>query len=426
MALAALVMAGCGKQVTAEKPDWFTNQNYFDEKNVMYEEMPIHPENVVMVGDDYIDRGVWNEFFADTTIKNRGITYDASEHVLYRIGRIASQKPHKIFVSAGYNDIRHGTPDETVVENIRQIFKTVSKLSPDTRCYWLNIVGTADFTEEQRASVRLINAEVAKLGLKAGFETIDINSVLSDGIADGTYSWDGGKYLNGAGYEAYAKAIEEPMKRTALNKAADREYPLEISDYYKHRVSVFNSLPASKKKICMLGNSLNNNALWTELFPMGYIINRGISGDVVKGVRQRLDEIADDRPMKIFLITGTNDFVNDNNVQAIDVWADYENLIKDIRTLFPSTRLYVQSTLPLNPKSKFYLDNNAKIAELNKLLFGAAERYGYFYLDIATLLSDENGDLRDEYTTDGIHLSAAGYFVWASELAKGNRMMQNI
>ena len=55
-------------------------------------------------------------------------------------------------------------------------------------------------------------------------------------------------------------------------------------------------------------------------------------------------------------------------------------------------------------------------------LLSSVARYKYFYLDIASILSDENGDLAEANTTDGIHLSATGYFKWAAELAKGMRM----
>ena len=179
-------------------------------------------------------------------------------------------------------------------------------------------------------------------------------------------------------------------------------------------------------KIIMLGNSLQNNALWTELFPMGYIANRGISGDVIEGVHQRLDEIVKDNPDKIFLITGTNDLVNDPDVTALQVYDRYEKLIVDIMEQLPLTELYVQSMLPLNPKSKFYEGFNDRAAEINKLLEAASGRYGFYYLDIASILSDEKGDLREDCTTDGIHLSANGYFYWAAELARGNRMMLSI
>ena len=424
-AVLAACCCGCSQKPVA-KPEWFTNTTYFEEKNGMYAEMPVSPKNIVMVGDDYIDRGLWNEFFADTTIKNRGITYDATEHVLYRIDQIAACKPAKIFVSAGWNDVLHGTPDAVIVSNIEQIFSRIRKISPKTRCYWLNIVGSPILTEEQMASVKSVNDQVVQLSFKAGFEVIDIDSALRAGIADSTYSWDGGKLLNGAGYEALAQAIERQIGKPHLNHANDREYPLEVSDYYRHRVSIFRSLPETKNKIIMLGNSLNNNALWTELFPMGYIVNRGISGDVVDGVCQRVDELVADQPDKIFLITGTNDLVNEPEATALTVYDRYEKLIRTIREQLPQTELYVQSILPLNPKSKFYAGFNDRAAEINKLLDAGAGRYGYFYIDIAKVLSDEKGDLREDCTTDGIHLSANGYFFWAAELARGNRMMLSI
>ena len=424
MALAMTVLSACEKPV--ERPGWFTNEAYFEEKNGMYEEIPVCPGNIVMVGDDYIDRGLWSEFYRDTTFKNRGITYDATEHVLYRIDKIAAGKPYKIFVSAGWNDILHGTPAETIVANTVQIFKRIHKKSPATKCYWMNVVVTPSLTAEQLAVATAVNEQVAGVAKENGFEVVDIDSVLRDGIADGTFSWDEGKYLNGAGYTALTKALEPYVDRTSEMVPADEEDALEVSDYYRHRVSMFRAMPVMGGRIVMLGNSLNNNALWSELFPMGYIMNRGISGDVVLGVDQRLDEIARHNPAKIYLITGTNDFINDPEVSGHEVWERYEKLIKDIREKMPTAAFHVMGTLPLNPKSKFYEGFNERAAELNKMLSSAAGYYGYAYIDIPAVLSDENGDLCDAYTTDGIHLSATGYFVWAAELARGNRMMRDL
>lgn len=423
VALMSVVLAGCSKDTskTYAKPDWFTNSNYFEEKNGMYEELPVYPTNIVLVGDDYIDRGLWSEFFGDTTLKNRGITYDGAEHVRYRIGKIAAGKPAKIFVSAGYNDVMHGTPVDQIVGYVEDIFKQIHKISPETKCYYMNIVKSLLESEKLDASTQ-VNESLAALAEKDDFEYIDIDAALKEGVASGKFSWDGGYLLNGAGYEALAQAIENQVGKPHLNKANDHPYPLEVSNYYKHRVSIFQSLPETEGKIVMLGNSLNNNAPWEELFPMGYIINRGISGDVVAGVCQRLDEVIADKPAKIFLITATNDFINDKDVPAVKVWETYEKIIKTIRDELPDTKLYVQSTLPLNPKSKFYEGFNERAMELNKLLDAGKERYKYFYLDIASLLSDENGDLAEINTTDGIHLSPTGYFKWAAELAKGTRM----
>lgn len=424
-ALAAVLTAclsGC-TQKSAVKPDWFTNAAYFEEKNGLYEEMPICPKNIVMVGDDYIDRGLWCEFYGDTTLKNRGITYDATEHVLYRIDKIAAGKPAKVFVSAGRNDLLHGTPEDVIVKNIQDIFARVKKLSPKTKLYYLNVVLVPTFDEAQLAAGEQVNEAVKKLAAKGDFRYLDVNEVLREGIASGEYSWDEGKFLNGAGYCALTKALENEIGTPSLLEPRDHADALEVSDYYKHRLSMFRALPETERKIVMFGNSLNNNATWEELFPMGNLVNRGISGDVVDGLRQRVPDLANNKPYKIFLQTGCNDLVNDPEIPAIQVWERYENLIKDIIAQYPNAFLYVQSILPLNPVSQYYEGFNARAQEINKLLDAGHERYGYFYLDIASKLADENGDLRKECTTDGIHLSALGYFIWATELAQGNRMM---
>ena len=87
-------------------------------------------------------------------------------------------------------------------------------------------------------------------------------SVLTDesGAINPAYSWNG-MLLNGAGYEAYAKAIEPFVGLTALNKAQEGEVKAERFDHYNHRLSIFRSLPNSEEfSIVMLGNSLINNA----------------------------------------------------------------------------------------------------------------------------------------------------------------------
>ena len=54
--------------------------------------------------------------------------------------------------------------------------------------------------------------------------------------------------------------------------------------------------------------------------------------------------------------------------------------------------------------------NNVRI----KLL---AEKYGYEFVDMySALMNPETGEIYDEYTTDGGHLTSAGYEVFTREL----------
>ncbi|NLB66833.1 MAG: hypothetical protein GX798_00040 [Bacteroidales bacterium] len=421
----AVTFATSCKEESAVEPSWYTNQPYFLEKHTLYAELPVDTSNIVLVGDDFIDRGMWSDFFGSDKVLGRGITYDGTEHLCYRIGGVAKAKPKKLFLSAGARDIMHGDDNAVILERVAEICNIVKKSSPESEIYYIGVTPLGEMTVEQVAQTAELNTSLAQSAEKNGYTFIDMSSVLTDesGAINPAYSWNG-MLLNGAGYEAYAKAIEPFVGLTALNKAQEGEVKAERFDHYNHRLSIFRSLPNSEEfSVIMLGNSLINNAPWNELFPFINILNRGISGDVVEGIIDRIDEIADENAGKIFLMTSTNDLLNDQKLPVSELWAKYESLIIKLKEAMPKAILYVQSTLPLNPKTTFYEGNNERIFELNKLLDAAKDRYGYIYLDIASLLSDANGDLADEYTTDGIHLSATGYFIWAKKLAEGHRMI---
>lgn len=421
----AVTFATSCKEESAVEPSWYTNQPYFLEKHTLYAELPVDTSNIVLVGDDFIDRGMWSDFFGSNKVLGRGITYDGTEHLCYRIGGIAKARPKKLFLSAGARDIMHGDDNAVILERVAEICNIVKKSSPESEFYYIGVTPLGEMTVEQVAQTTELNTSLAESADETGYTFIDMASVLTDesGAINPAYSWNG-MLLNGAGYEAYAKAIEPFVGLTALNKAQEGEVKAERFDHYNHRLSIFRSLPNSEEfSVVMLGNSLINNAPWNELFPFINILNRGISGDVVEGIIDRIDEIADENASKIFLMTSTNDLLNDRELPVSELWAKYESLIIKLKEAMPKAILYVQSTLPLNPKTNFYEGNNERIFELNKLLDAAQDRYGYIYLDIASLLSDANGDLADEYTTDGIHLSATGYFIWAKKLAEGHRIL---
>jgi lysophospholipase L1-like esterase len=416
----ALLLTGCNdKKVvlnSVPEPSWYTNENYFKEKNSIYNEMPIDIESIVMFGDDIIDRGEWESFYNNSKIKNRGIALEGTEHTMYRVDTIASKHPAEIFLSTGMRDVKHGAKVDSTIERILMIIERIQKISPDTKLYYLGIVPDGTMTEKEISETNKINSAIAESSKKGAFIYVDIPALLigEKGVLSENYSWNGVN-LNGAGYEVVAKAIEKYVGNTALNKANDREYA-EITDYYKHRVSIFNSLPETTGKFIMLGNSLNNNCPWTELLPLSPVINRGISGDVIEGVYNRLDDIVEENPRKIFLMIGINDFINKSDLTVSSAWKSYEKLIKKIKKELPDTDLYIQSTLPLNPKSKYYKGINAKVEELNKLLQADEEKYGYIYIDISKSLKDKKGDLDEQYTYDGIHLNVDGYFMWAAHL----------
>lgn len=183
--------------------------------------------------------------------------------------------------------------------------------------------------------------------------------------------------------------------------------------FYYQRSSLFEILPVDTTDIVMLGNSLTNGGEWHELLGMPNVKNRGISSDVIDGVRMRLRPLVAGRPAKIFLMIGVNDISHD--LTADSVATAYIDLIREIRSSMPDTRLYVQSCLPVNisfGRYKKMADKEQTIRDVNALVADAAPTEGFTYIDLYSRFVDADGHMRRELTNDGLHLLGEGYLVW--------------
>lgn len=192
--------------------------------------------------------------------------------------------------------------------------------------------------------------------------------------------------------------------------------------YYQQRLEFFSKLPNHKNEIVFLGNSITEAGEWQELFPEHRnVINRGISGDVSFGVIARLDEILSAKPRKIFLLIGINDLKR--GLPAAMLLRNYERIFKQISVTSPGTQLIAQSILPVNEQltgNDYKKITNLKIKDVNRGLQQLARQYGVTYLDLHPVFEDDNGMLRKEYTSDGIHLKMPAYILWAAYIKKHN------
>ena len=178
------------------------------------------------------------------------------------------------------------------------------------------------------------------------------------------------------------------------------------------RVTQFELLSGKTANVVFLGDSITGEGLWHELFPDTDLINRGVDGDTTSDVLARIDQIFKLKPERLFLMIGVNDL---NKKCEIDfVLSNYKKLFDLIDQNIPECKMFVQSVLPVNDTWK--LVNNRDIADLNSALRHHAAQRAYTYIDLHTVFSDSNGQLRQDLTNDGIHLLGAGYERWRSEL----------
>lgn len=188
--------------------------------------------------------------------------------------------------------------------------------------------------------------------------------------------------------------------------------------YYRQRASLFRSLPVVRGATIFLGNSITDGGEWSELFVGKTVLNRGISGDVTRGVLARLDEVTRHAPSKVFLLIGINDLAAGR--AADQICRDIHLIVRQIRQTSPQTRVYVQSILPVRSDEKKFAsisDKGEIIRLINSVLGSNAARHHYTYIDLHTQMADGSGQLRSEFTNDGLHLMGAAYLHWAKVIA---------
>ncbi len=156
----------------------------------------------------------------------------------------------------------------------------------------------------------------------------------------------------------------------------------------------------------LVGDSLS---MWfpKEKLPSGKLwLNQGISGDTSSGIFKRLSAFAATKPDVIYIMAGINDLRKGATDEAI--LSNHYRIIKRLQQNHPDSLIYVQSILPTRMSSI----SNSRIRRLNHQLALIAKREGVKYLNLYDWFADFQGNLRDELTTDGLHLSEEGYKVW--------------
>lgn len=173
--------------------------------------------DVIMLGDSITYGAQWNEYYPDITIFNRGIGGDTTAGVISRLGTIIGEKPDRIFLMIGLNDILAGKSNDYIVSNTIHIARKIkdSNIKP----YVQSILYTersyrylSPTSKEINSAIRAINKEVSIQCRQNGIAYIDINKLLADedGFLKTGYSHDG-LHPNVKGYAIWVDELRKQM-----------------------------------------------------------------------------------------------------------------------------------------------------------------------------------------------------------------------
>lgn len=187
---------------------------------------------------------------------------------------------------------------------------------------------------------------------------------------------------------------------------------------YVELVKKFKDDPKSKKDIVFLGNSITAGTDWAKLLDLPQAKNRGISGDITFGVLDRLQDVIDGKPSKVFILIGINDI--SRNIPDSVILRNYKQMIARIRKGSKKTQIYFNTLLPVNSafeKFKNHYGKDDHILYLNDEIRKFSAK-NITLVDIYPVFTDKDKHLRAELTKDGLHLIPAGYEVWSAFLKK--------
>ena len=184
-----------------------------------------------------------------------------------------------------------------------------------------------------------------------------------------------------------------------------------------------NQIAVIEPDIIFIGDSI------VEYFPLQEllgttktIVNRGIRGYQTGLLLDNLDaHLYGDAVDQIVLLIGTNDIGKD--IPMSQTLTNLESVIQTISRDYPLSQIKLVSILPVNEGEDFkqtvYIRTNEKIKACNQAYQDLASAYMQVdFVPVFENLLDQEGQLKEDYTTDGLHLSVSGYQALSNILRK--------
>ena len=201
----------------------------------------------------------------------------------------------------------------------------------------------------------------------------------------------------------------------------------EKIEYQKRQEEKLKALETKEKNkytdIVFLGDSLTDYYDLDKYYNIK-IINSGVEGWTTDDILNNLDEkVFKYYPKKLVLLIGTNDLRDEKDTKYII--ENIKKIVEEIKKKRPYTKIYIESLYPINNTNDSKISHdmvgvrkNEDIQEINKNIKNYCSNNNFTYIDMHKELLDNDGNLKLEYTKEGLHMSDEGYKVITSKLKK--------
>ncbi len=178
----------------------------------------------------------------------------------------------------------------------------------------------------------------------------------------------------------------------------------------------------TKLDVVFIGDSITH--LWelnTNFHDLGFVINRGVSGDIVENVAKRFEaDVVQLKPTVCVILVGINNMGIYEleppyiEKQLMEFYESQYRLMLDMARK-NGIKTVVCSVLPVREGILPHIDlRNGMVIEFNKILVRLAKEYNCEYVDYYSSFVDTDGKTMKEWLAhDGLHPHAFGYNIMA-------------
>ena len=164
-----------------------------------------------------------------------------------------------------------------------------------------------------------------------------------------------------------------------------------------------------KADIVFFGDSITRRGSFDSILPDKKICNLGLGSDTLVGMAERVNMIESVSPDKVFIMGGINSLRDNTLEQSV---SEYEDLLKQISDK-NFQQVFVISVLPISKEKSDSLGIAPKtVMSFNSSVETLSEEYGFIYIDLYSSYVSSSGFIKQELTTDGVHLTDDAYQIW--------------
>jgi lysophospholipase L1-like esterase len=162
---------------------------------------------VAFVGDSITAAGQWRRLFPGVDSRNFGVNGDCTGDVLQRLEAVVEDRPGKLFLMIGTNDLGRGYGEDSIVANVAAILDQLRGGLPGCLIHLQSVLPREAVYAERVLS---LNRRCEQLARERGVAFLPLFGLFADG--DGGLRrelTEDGLHLVDAGYEVWRGAIAE-------------------------------------------------------------------------------------------------------------------------------------------------------------------------------------------------------------------------